>query len=112
MTYETVLTALSDPTRRHIFECLRTTPRTVSELAATQTVSRPAVSQHLRVLEDAGLVKAQPQGTKRIYHMRREGLADLRGYIDGFWDDVLTSFANSINNPSGGSHDGPSDKDD
>jgi len=112
MTYENVLTALSDPTRRHIFETLRVSPSTVTKLAASQPVSRPAVSQHLRVLEEAGLVKARPQGTKRIYHLQPDGLASLRSYIDGFWDDVLTSFADSINNSSGGSHDGPGSKDD
>ncbi len=87
------LTALVDPTRRNIFDALRTAPRSVSEIASTQPVSRPAVSQHLKVLQDAGLVQVWPKGTRRIYAVRREGLANLRAYLEQFWDDVLEAYA-------------------
>lgn len=93
MTYGTVLTALSDPTRRNVFESLRHAPRTVAEIASNQNVSRPAISQHLKVLHQAGLVSVRPVGTRRYYALRREGLADLRTYIDGFWTDILSAYA-------------------
>ena len=98
MTYDTAITALADPRRRAIFETLRRQPRTVREIADTQPVSRPAVSQHLKVLQGAGLVTVRPEGTRRYYGVRREGLADLRAWIDGFWDDVLESFAKEVEN--------------
>ena len=96
MGYAEVLTALADPTRRGIFEALRAQPATVSELARSQPVSRPAVSQHLKVLTDARLVQARPAGRQRIYSIRRDGLDDLRGYVDGFWSDVLAAFAAEV----------------
>ena len=96
MAYEEVLTALADPTRRHIFEALREQPRTVSELAAGQPVSRPAVSQHLRVLEAARLVDVEPQGTRRVYSIKREGLKELRQYLESFWDDALSAYSAEI----------------
>ena len=89
MTYADVLTALADPTRRGIFESLWKEPRTVTDLAKDQTVSRPAVSQHLKVLEGAGLVTAMPKGRHRLYAVRHEGLAELRHYLDRFWNDAL-----------------------
>ena len=92
MSYADVLTALADPTRRSIFESLRASPRTVGELAADQPVSRPAVSQHLRVLEGARLVQVEPRGTRRVYSVRREGLDELRRYLDSFWSDVLDAY--------------------
>ena len=79
-----------------MFESLRSRPLTVRELADLQPVSRPAVSQHLKVLEAAGLVTVAPQGKRRIYSVRPEGLDDLRTYLDGFWSDVLGSFAAEI----------------
>jgi DNA-binding transcriptional ArsR family regulator len=91
-----VLTALADPTRRRILESLRTTPRTVGELAARQSVSRPAVSQHLKVLEKARLVRVEPQGNRRIYQVRREGLDDLRRYLESFWADVLDAYGAEV----------------
>lgn len=97
MTYVDTLVALADPTRRAIFETLRSSPRTVGELAAAQPVSRPAVSQHLRVLESARLVQAEPRGTRRVYSIRREGLEELKQYLDGFWSDALTAYAAEIN---------------
>ncbi|WP_136656394.1 metalloregulator ArsR/SmtB family transcription factor [Nitratireductor sp. XY-223] len=101
MTYEIALTALADPSRRRIFESLRHRPRTVTEIAAGQPISRPAVSQHLKTLQDAGLVAARPQGTARYYSIRREGLAELRAYLDGFWDDVLAAYADEVKKTMG-----------
>lgn len=96
MGYAEVLTALADPTRRGIFEALRDRPATVGQLAADQPVSRPAVSQHLKVLTAARLVEARAKGRQRIYSIRRDGLDDLRGYVDGFWSDVLAAFAAEV----------------
>ena len=104
MAYEIVLTALADPTRRHILETLRHAPHSVGEIAARQSVSRPAVSQHLRVLEQARLVTVQKRGTRRYYHVQSQGLRDLRHYIDGFWDDVLTAFSDHVETRSGENH--------
>jgi DNA-binding transcriptional ArsR family regulator len=96
MTYDVVLDALADRTRRRVFESLRLQPMTVRELADRQPVSRPAVSQHLRVLEMAGLVDVEAQGNRRLYSIRREGLGELRAYLDGFWSDVLGAYAAEI----------------
>lgn len=96
MPYAEVFTALADPTRRHIFEALREQPRTVGELAAGQPVSRPAVSQHLKVLESASLVSVEPRGNRRLYAIRREGLEDLRRYLDRFWSDALSAYGAEI----------------
>ena len=96
MTYHIVLDALADRTRRRVFESLRSGPMTVRELADLQPVSRPAVSQHLRVLETAGLVNVEAQGNRRFYSIRREGLEELRAYLDSFWSDVLGAFAAEI----------------
>jgi len=100
MAYAQALIALADPTRRHIFEALRGKTLSVTELARTQPVSRPAVSQHLRVLEAARLVKAEARGSHRLYSIRRDGLDDLRQYLERFWSDVLTAYADEINNRS------------
>ena len=97
MAYEDSLSALADPTRRSVFEAIAAQPRSVGALADALPVSRPAVSQHLKVLSDAGLVQAEPQGTRRVYSVRMEGLADLRAYLDQFWDDVLGRFAHEVN---------------
>src|SRR6266550_980150 len=96
MTYDSVLTALADPTRRSILEALRAVPQTVGELAADQPVSRPAVSQHLKVLERARLVRAEPRGSRRLYSVRREGLDELRRYLESFWSDVLNAYSAEI----------------
>ena len=96
MAYVEVLTALADPTRRSILESLRAAPRTVSELAAHQPVSRPAVSQHLKVLEGARLVRVEPRGTRRLYSVRRDGLDELRRYLESFWSDVLDAYSAEI----------------
>ena len=92
MSYEKSFAALSDPTRRVIFERLAQNPGPVGLLAKGLPVSRPAVSQHLKVLTDAGLVSCYSKGTRNIYSVRRQGLAELRAYLDRFWDDVLTGF--------------------
>lgn len=96
MAYQEVFSALADPTRRHIFEALRERPKTVGELAQGQPVSRPAVSQHLRVLESANLVSARPQGNRRLYSIKREGLADLRAYLESFWSEALSAYSAEI----------------
>jgi len=88
-----VLDALGDRTRRQIFEALRGGPRSVGELADGLPVSRPAVSQHLRVLKQAGLVTDRRQGTRRLYRVDPGGLAGLREYFDGFWGEALARFA-------------------
>src|SRR5690349_6027357 len=93
MAYRTEgFTALADPTRREIFERLSARPSSVGELAGELPVSRPAVSQHLRVLKDAGLVVDQPDGTRRIYSIDPEGVDALRGYLDQFWSQALVNF--------------------
>ena len=88
--------ALGDGTRRRILEQLRRGPSAVGELAAGLPVSRPAVSQHLRVLEEAGLVSARSEGTRRIYALVPDGLGALRAYFDEFWNDVLGSFKAAV----------------
>src|SRR5512135_448061 len=92
MAYDKALAALADPTRRAVLERLRGGPRTVGEIAGGLPVSRPAVSQHLRVLEGAKLVSARSEGTRRFYRVDQAGLAALRGYLDSFWSDVLEAF--------------------
>ena len=101
MTYADSLAALADPTRRAVFEALAQSPRSVTELAANLPVSRPAVSQHLKVLSDAGLVQSKAQGTRRIYAVQPKGLADLRNYLDQFWTDVLSAFATEVEHLEG-----------
>jgi len=96
MAYAEVFTALADPTRRHILEALRQRPKTAGELAEGQPVSRPAVSQHLKVLQSARLVSVQPQGNRRLYSIKRDGLDDLRTYLESFWSDVLSSYGAEI----------------
>jgi DNA-binding transcriptional ArsR family regulator len=84
--------ALADPTRRRIFERVAAKPKAVGELAAGLPVSRPAVSQHLRVLEEAGLVTAERAGTRRVYRVEAAGLAELRAYAERFWRRALADF--------------------
>jgi DNA-binding transcriptional ArsR family regulator len=92
MTYTIALAALSDPTRRAVFERLRAGPASVQEIADGLPVSRPAVSQHLKALRDAGLVRDEPRGTARIYSIHTPGIRALRDWIDGFWDEALDNF--------------------
>jgi len=93
-TYRTdPLEALADPTRRAIVERLREAPLPVKEIAAALPVSRPAVSQHLRVLEEAGVVSCRREGTLRIYRLEAGWVDALRGYLDTFWSAALAQFA-------------------
>lgn len=87
-----VLEALADSTRRSIVDDLANGPATVGELAAKLPVTRPAVSQHLKVLLGAGLVSYQPRGTRNVYRLEAAGFAVLRGWLDGFWQDVVDAF--------------------
>lgn len=88
-----ILDVLGDATRRTIFERLKAGPLSVGELAEGLPVSRPAVSQHLRVLKDAGLVNDRKEGTRRLYRVDPGGLAELRAYFDSFWGEALERFA-------------------
>jgi DNA-binding transcriptional ArsR family regulator len=99
MAYGSALQCLSDPTRRQVFERLRGGPKSVGALAAGLPVSRPAVSQHLKALKDAGLVKNRSEGTRRVYYIDPEGLGELRRWLDGFWDDALDAFKNEVEHP-------------
>lgn len=92
MTYGTVISALSDPTRRQVLERLRGGPRAVNAIASGLPVSRPAVSQHLKVLKEAGLVEERSEGARRYYSVRREGLLEVRAWLDSFWDGALEAF--------------------
>jgi DNA-binding transcriptional ArsR family regulator len=92
MTYDTAFSALADPTRRQVFDRLRSGPQPVSALAAGLPVSRPAVSQHLKILKEAGLVTDQPNGARRLYQIDRDGLAAMRAWLDSFWDTALDAF--------------------
>ncbi len=86
------LTALADPTRRSIFELVASRPRAVSDIAAHLPVSRPAVSQHLRVLKEAGLVRERREANRRLYAVDGDGLAAVREYFERFWEDALERF--------------------
>jgi DNA-binding transcriptional ArsR family regulator len=86
------LSALADPTRRLVFERLKAGPQPVGAIARGLPVSRPAVSQHLKVLKEAGLVTDRPEGTRRVYAVDPQGLGALRGWLDQFWDQALTAF--------------------
>jgi DNA-binding transcriptional ArsR family regulator len=90
------LNALGDPTRRALFEHLGDRPQAVIDLAALVPVSRPAVSQHLKVLKEAGLVRDTQVGTRRIYSLNADGIAELRDYLDRFWNTALHSFKKRV----------------
>jgi DNA-binding transcriptional ArsR family regulator len=92
MAYQDALMALADPTRRRVFEELRRGPRSVGRIAARMPVSRPAVSQHLGVLKQAGLVIDRAEGTRRVYRIDPSGLAAIRDWLDQFWDVALAAF--------------------
>ena len=96
------LTALADPTRRAIFEHLAVRPMAVVDLASLMPVSRPAVSQHLKVLKLAGLVADDQDGTRRVYRIEPSGLADLRDYLDRFWNQALAAFKARAESTTGG----------
>ena len=95
MTYAIALNALSNPTRRAVFERLRQRARSVGELADELPVSQPAISQHLKVLRKAGLVEVRKEGARRIYRADPRGLRELRAYVESLWDDVLAAYADS-----------------
>jgi DNA-binding transcriptional ArsR family regulator len=101
MAYQAVLEALADPTRRTVFERLRAGPLAVVDIARDLPVSRPAVSQHLRVLKDAGLVSDHAQGNRRVYRVETPALAELRHYLEGFWDEALEAFRQAAEAPEG-----------
>jgi DNA-binding transcriptional ArsR family regulator len=86
------LDALADPTRRAVFERVAQAPAAVGEIASFMPVSRPAVSQHLKVLKDAGLVAETAQGTRRIYRIDPRGIGAMRDWLDGFWEQALADF--------------------
>ena len=92
-------TALGDRTRRTIFERLARRPCSVGELARGLPVSRPAVSQHLKVLKDAGLVVDRPAGNRRIYEVDRDGLGELRNELDQFWNSALAAYKAAVEQP-------------
>src|SRR6266404_7617065 len=96
MTYARALASLGDPTRRKVFERLRSGPLSVGEIARDMPVSRPAVSQHLAVLKEAGLVVDRPVGTRRVYYIDPRGLSALRAWFDQFWDQALASFQDEV----------------
>jgi len=96
MAYAKALQCLSDPTRRQVFERLRAGPQSVGSLARGLPVSRPAVSQHLKVLKTAGLVTDRAEGARRVYCIDPDGLGELRQWIDRFWNDSLRSFENEV----------------
>jgi DNA-binding transcriptional ArsR family regulator len=91
--------ALGDPTRRAIFELVGEEPRAVGEIARDLPVSRPAVSQHLKVLKGAGLVVDRPVGTRRIYAVDPDGLEAMRAYLDQFWRKTLAAFKEAVEQP-------------
>jgi DNA-binding transcriptional ArsR family regulator len=93
-----------------VFETLRAGPRSVGELARGLPVSRPAVSQHLRVLERAGLVRARSEGTRNFYSVNGDGLAELRAYFEGFWDEALAAFKAAAEDDQGGEEDESEDR--
>ena len=96
MAYQSALLALSDPTRREVFEQLRHGPKSVGKIAEQMPVSRPAVSQHLSVLKKAGLVGDRAAGTRRVYYTDPHGLAAIRTWLDQFWDDALLAFKSEL----------------
>src|SRR3954447_14888454 len=92
MTNALAFSALADPTRREVFERLAHGPLAVGELAQGLPVSRPAVSQHLKILKEAGLVTDRPEGTRRVYQIDPRGLGQIRAWLDRFWDEALDAF--------------------
>ena len=101
-TYEAVLEALGDRTRRQIVHRLRAAPSSVGELAAALPVSRPAVSQHLTVLRRCGLVRYEELGTRNVYRLDPAGLSELRAWLDGFWEAALDRYAQRVRDDSAG----------
>ena len=96
MPYGQALQCLSDPTRRRVFEKLRSGPQSVGVLAKGLPVSRPAVSQHLKALKEAGLVIDRSEGARRVYYIDPEGLGELRRWLDQFWGEALEAFRHEV----------------
>lgn len=92
MTHQNAFAALGDSTRRKVFERLAHGPQSVSEIAKDLPVSRPAVSQHLKILKNAGLVTDQAYGTRRVYRVDPKGLGQIRAWFDQFWETALSAF--------------------
>ncbi|MTI16247.1 ArsR family transcriptional regulator [Rhodobacteraceae bacterium RKSG542] len=111
MTYEEVLAALADDTRRRIFEDLRSGPKNVTTLSDGRGVSRPAVSQHLKVLQEAQLVHVKQVGTSRYYSVDQQGLLSLQSYLESFWEDVLSAYEQATRETEGVGNDGADCKD-
>ena len=109
MTYQDGLAALGDPTRRAVFELLAEGPTPVGELARLLPVSRPAVSQHLKVLKEAGLVRDTAVGTRRLYQHDPAGIRAVRDYFDRFWTQALADFKAAVEAPGNGA-DGTEDR--
>jgi DNA-binding transcriptional ArsR family regulator len=101
MTYRSALAALSDPMRQTILERIVAAPRSVGEIARDLPISRPAVSQHLKVLKDAELVREERAGARRIYHADSAALGELRAYVDGMWRAALASFSDAVDKKGG-----------
>ena len=100
-TYGGALTALADPTRRTVFEMLAGSESTVGDLAEQLPISRPAVSQHLKILKDAHLVRVRPNGTRRVYSLDPDGLSAVRSYFEKFWNAALASYAAAVREREG-----------
>ena len=100
MAYGDALSALADPTRRRVFERLKSGPKPVGAIARGMPVSRPAVSQHLKALKEAGLVADRPEGTRRVYFIDPNGLGPLRKWLDQFWDEALAAFQAEVERAS------------
>ena len=100
MTNAKAFAALADPTRREVFERLGAGPRSVGEIAEGLPVSRPAVSQHLKVLKEAGLVSDHPEGARRVYQIDPQGLGQIRAWLDRFWDAALAAFQAEVERQS------------
>src|SRR5246127_2039106 len=96
LTHGNALSALADPTRRRVSERLKDGPHAVGTIARGLPVSRPAVSQHLKVLKEAGLVSDRPEGPRRVYYIDPDGLGALRRWLDQFWDEALAAFATEV----------------
>jgi DNA-binding transcriptional ArsR family regulator len=96
---KTQLTALGDPTRRTIFELIAERPRSVTEITRQVPVSQSAVSQHLKVLRDSRLVRAEPKGASNVYHIDPHGLGQMRAWLDRFWSKALAAYKVSVEQP-------------
>jgi DNA-binding transcriptional ArsR family regulator len=107
MTNARAFAALADPTRREVFEHLARGPQAVGELAEGLPVSRPAVSQHLKILKEAGLVTDRPDGTRRVYQIDPQGLGQIRAWLDRFWDVALDAFKAEVEREASDEKDKP-----